>query len=263
MKRKIVKLFGSCYKVVLSFLVVAFVANYSTYRSFAQNIIEWRMSGDQLNTIFGLPWAAQRWPFSQLIEVQVNNIDSTRLGWVVLDRHGFDDSSEYVSNPFNTLIKAPFASPLPGRVVIITAWGSINPGCYVEIILQAALPPSAGEADILVPRTLEMNIDGRLVRLRSQSNGARYSNAVQFQYTDYVYSQESNQYEEISQNGVWYTGRHLFLVDASSANILSNATVADIPLRVTLSNGFPFTYPIGQETVRRWQNVFRYNPSCS
>lgn len=236
--------------------------NFLPLKATAQSQPEVRMSRDQVNTIFGLPWAASRWPFSQWIVLQRNEIDPTVDGWAVFDRHGVDQSSDYISNPFS-FIEAPFAGPLPGRVVIISGWGSFNDFCFAELLLQVAIGPSQGDASVLVPSRIEMNVGGELVELQAVSDASRYSNARPFQFKDYVYNDRTNEYDEVVRNGVWYTGRHIFLISADAAAKLRSAPDGNVPIRVTLSNNFPFTYEIGRETVRRWQRVFQYNPSCN
>jgi hypothetical protein len=227
----------------------------------ADSVVEESMNQDDLTTVFGLPWAASDWDFSRVIEVQRSSIDSTVVGRVVLDRHGIDDSEDFIRNPFSAFINTPFAAPLPGRIVLISSWGSLDEGCYAELFFQVASGANQGDASRIIPTQVEMNINGQIITLQAQSDrAARYSDPIPFNYTDYVL--QNGESVPIPSNGTWYAARHLFQVDANTAQILSNAPDEDIDVRVVLRSGQPITYEIGDGTVRRWRDVFSYNPSC-
>jgi len=97
------------------------------------------MSFDDLDTVFGLPWAADNWPFGQVIEIQRNSVDPIVVGRIVLDRHGLDPAP---------LIKAPFASPYPDRVVLISGWASLTDGCLAELVIQVAVAEDELDASV-------------------------------------------------------------------------------------------------------------------
>ncbi|MBD2465648.1 hypothetical protein H6G89_32160 [Oscillatoria sp. FACHB-1407] len=240
-------------------IAASFTLNVAVEPGIAQTRAEETMTQDDLITIFGLPWGAGDWEFSRIVEVQRNSIDPTVVGRTVLDRHGIDESR--TNHPLLGLINRPFEGPRPGRVVLISAWGSNNDGCYAELIFHVATNNAQGNAARIIPTRIEMNINGQLLTLTPQSNrAARYSDPTPFNYVDYV--QQGNNYNEIALGGSWYAARHLFQVDANDARILSSAPDQDIPVRVTLRTGQPITYEIGDDTVRRWRDVFSYNPSC-
>lgn len=238
-------------------LVVALVAEPGV----AQTRGEETMTQDDLITIYGLPWGAREWEFSRVIDVQRNSIDPAVVGRAVLDRHGIDEST--TNHPILGLIRQPFQGPRPGRVVLISAWGSNNDGCYAELIFHVATNNAQGNAARIIPTRIEMNINGQPLTLLPQSNqAARYSNPTPFNYVDYV--QQGDNYNEIPLSGSWYAARHLFRVDANAARTLSSANEDDdVPIRVTMLNGQPITYDIGDNTVRRWRDVFSYNPNCA
>lgn len=215
---------------------------------------EVRMSGDDINTVFGLPWAANDWPFSQVIEVQRNSIDPTLVGRIIFDRHGLDT---------NPLIQAPFAAPRPGRVVLISAWGSSDAGCYAELVIQSAVEGNQPGSSINIPTQIDMNVGGQVITLQAQADSAQYSNARSFQYSETVWNDARDEYVSVDRSGVWYTARHLFRISEQAASVLSSAPNANVPIRVTLSNRQPFTYEIGSGTAQRWRSVFSHNPSCA
>lgn len=220
----------------------------------AQNPAEVRMSFDDLDTVFGLPWAADNWPFGQVIEIQRNSVDPTVVGRIVLDRHGLD------ADP---LIKAPFASPYPGRVVLISGWASLTGGCLAELVIQVAVAEDELDASVLIPTEMSMNINGQVITLPSLEDSASYSDVTAFNYVETVWDESTEEYVNIDKVGVWYTARHLFSISAANAAVLSQATAENTDLRIVLSNRRPFTYPIGESTTGRWRNVFSFNPSCS
>ncbi|MGB6016424.1 MAG: hypothetical protein WBG32_16950, partial [Nodosilinea sp.] len=134
----------------------------------AQAEVETRMNGDSLVSV-SLPWAASRWPFNQVVELQRNSIDSTVMGRVVFDRHGIDE------NPVLGLVRAPFASPYPGRLVFVSTWGSQNNGCYMELVLQLAAARAIQNTQMVVPTEVMLNIGGQVVTLQAQSSAAQFS----------------------------------------------------------------------------------------
>lgn len=219
----------------------------------AQSSAEVQMSGDDLNTIFGLPWAADDWPFGKTIQVQRNSIDPTVVGHLVLDRHGVDSA---------VLIKAPFAGPRPGRVVLISGWQSFDGGCVAELIIQVAVEPSQLDASVLIPTEIAMNVNGQVVTLPSLPDEVSYSDATAFEYSETVWDDAADEYVTLNKPGVWYTARHLFRISEANAAILRQAPAEDTTLRVVLNNRQPFTYTIGESTTERWDDVFSFNPSC-
>lgn len=213
--------------------------------------VEVRLSGDSLVSL-AFPWAGSGLPFSQVVEIQRNSIDPTVVGRMVFDRHGVD------GNPVLGLVQAPFASPYPGRMVLISQWGSNNAGCYMEMVLQLGAVGAIQNSQMLIPTEVMLNVGGQVVTLQSQRSEAQFSSAQSFQYSEYDSSTDSR----VDKTGVWYTGRHLFRISASDAAILSNASAQNVPIRVVLNDRLPITYELGSGTVQRWRSVFSYNPSC-
>jgi len=222
----------------------------------AQTPVEGVINGDQLVTINGIAWAADGWPFSKVLGIQRDSIDSTIVGRVVLDRHGID------SQPILG-IRSPFAGPRPGRLVFVSLWSSNERGCAAELIIQIATTPegAASDASLYIPTQMEMVINGQRITLPAASNVSGVGRAQTFRYT---YSQ----YDTASETSVNYPGvaqmaRHIFPISAEQARILREAPAEDIAVRVTLENRSPITIPIGDRTVERWSSVYSYNPACA
>ncbi|NEP02334.1 MAG: hypothetical protein F6K58_27530 [Symploca sp. SIO2E9] len=200
---------------------------------------------DALNTASGVRWGGKGWPFSEVVDIK-DSLVGASVGRVVLDRYG-SDKSEYSS-----IFRAPFASPLPKRLVIISLWGSKIEGCFVELLVQYA-PPTEFNPESIVPVSLEMGVAGRIVSLTPQSNktGRYYTQA---------YSYKDGE-QQISAN--WHMGRQIFSVDAVVATALKKAPQEQIRARITFTNGESVLYLIGKETISRWQNVYSANPTCT
>ncbi|WP_348250406.1 hypothetical protein [Leptolyngbya sp. NM2-A1] len=222
-------------------------------------VTEGVINGDNLVTINGIPWAADGWRFSKVLEIQRDSIDSTVVGRVVLDRHG-EDSQPILG------IRSPFAAPRPGRAVLVSAWSSNNDGCSVELILQiATTPDQVNNVNLITPTRLDMMINGQRITLNAVEDAPGVvDRSASFPY---VYSttvnNQNNERVSVNLPGVWVMARHLFVIDADVARALSNAPAQDIPIRITLRNLSPVTIPIGENTVERWSRVYSYNPSCT
>lgn len=214
------------------------------------------INGDQLVTINGIPWAANGWPFSKVLAIQKDSIDSTIVGKVVLDRYGVDEQPEFG-------IRNPFIAPEPGRGVLITGWGSNDRGCFVEMVLQIATTADKRiNPSLIVPTKIEMVINSQRITLNAV-NAPGVDRHMSFPYTYSLSERQNNQSVSVKRPGVWTMSRHVFLIDSEQARILSTAPVQNIPIRVTLANRSPVTVPIGRGTVERWANVYGSNSSCA
>jgi len=218
--------------------------------------VEGTINGDQLVTINGIPWAWNGWPFSKVLEIQRDSIDPTIVGKVVLDRHGVDAQPEYG-------IRSPFVAPEPGRVVLVSNWGSNNSGCFLELIIQVATSADRRiDPRLIVPTQVDMVINGQRLTVNAvNSPGAnRYGS---FPYTYSLSVQKNNQQVSQTLRGIWTMSRHIFALNAPQAKLLGNAPAQNIPLRVTLANRSPITIPIGKGTVERWPSVYGFNAACT
>lgn len=228
--------------------------------SAAQNdpfpVAEGVINADELVTINGIPWAANGWSFSKVLDIQRDSIDSTIVGRVVLDRHGIDTQPIFG-------ISAPFASPYPGRFVIISSWGSNDNGCFAELIFQVATPQQEVDGSVLIPTQIEMVLNGERVTLNAVENAPRAGRSLAFEYTYSKWVTRNGESVSVSRSGTWVMARHLFPVDADQASALRSAPVEDVPIRITLANRSPVTMPIGDQTVERWASAYNYNASCT
>lgn len=223
----------------------------------AQVPVEGVINGDQLVTINGIPWAARNWQFSRVLGIQRDSIDSTVVGRVVLDRHGEDTQPEFG-------IRSPFAAPEPGRVVFVSAWGSNNSGCFVELIVQAATTADQTvDASLIIPTRIELVVGGERVTLEAAQNVPGVGRHHSFQYSYSALVSQNDELVSVNYPGLGVMARHLFPVSADQARILRSAPAQDVPIRVTLTNRSPITIPIGDATVERWSSVFGYNPACA
>jgi hypothetical protein len=217
--------------------------------------VEGIINGDTLNTINGIPWAANGWTFSKILAVQRDSIDATIVGRVVLDRHGEDADPVYG-------IRSPFVAPRPGRAVLISGWGNKDKNCFVEMIIQAATTADRRvDPSLIVPTKIEMVINSQRVAL-TPVNSPGADRHLSFRYTYSLTQEQNNQSVTVERPGVWIMSRHLFLLNASQARILGNAPAQNVPIRVTLANRSPITVPIGRGTVERWSDVYGSN-ACS
>lgn len=217
---------------------------------------EGSINADDLVTINGIPWAAKGWPFSKVLETQRDSIDSTIVGRVVLDRHGEDSEPEY------GILRDPFASPKPGRVIVVSNWGSNNSGCFVEMILQVATrDDQTVDPKSIVPTQLDMMINKQRVTLKAvDAPGIDRYGSFKYKYTKSV--KRGEKMVSVTLDGVWSLSRHLFAVNASQAKLLSSAPSQKMPVRMTLANRSPVTIPIGKGTVERWPSVYGFNSAC-
>ncbi len=215
------------------------------------------MAEDDLNAVNGLAWAGAGWRFSRVVEIQ-DSLVNTPVGRIVLDRHGVDNS---VNDGISDLIfNSPFSAPEPGIFVVISMWGSKIEGCFAEVIIQVA-PVGQWQADAFIPTALEMGIGEQIVSLPAHAaTPARYGT------TPYVYTENvgsllgPSQY--VQREGTIYTGRHVFAIDSTMANLLSNAPEEEVKARITYSDGSSTVFPIGEKTVKRWRDVYAFNPYC-
>ncbi|MBD2513032.1 hypothetical protein H6G91_38715 [Nostoc muscorum FACHB-395] len=226
-----------------SFLTLLVLSNLFANVAIAASIEE-----DKLDTVNGVPWGGDGLPFNKVVDIKDALVNSA-LGKVVIDRHGED--------PLGVLFQAPFAAPSPGRFVLVSFWGSKVEGCFVKIIVQSA--PASGEADLenLVPKMIELGINGQVLRLdRSPKIPPRGFKG------NYTYTQYENN-TNVTRSSTWFMTDTSFTVNGDGANFLRTAPPKEIKARVTFSNGDSKVFPIGSGNVKRWDEAFGFNSSCS
>jgi hypothetical protein len=200
------------------------------------------MAEDDLQTKQGLRWGGQKWPYSQIVEIQDSLVGSP-VGRVIIDRHGIDKSDNGV------LFNVPFSAPAPGKSVFVSLWGSKIEGCYAEMIVQVA-PRQPIELETIVPTLLELGINGQIVQLVPQKSQPQVGS---FDYTYLV--------DETQQSAIWYMSRQIFFMDSATANLLASAPAEDLKVRVNFGSN-SLIIPIGAETVRGWKQAYQFNPTC-
>jgi hypothetical protein len=211
---------------------------------------------DKLNTEEGLKWGGEGLPFNDVVTLRDSLVNSV-VGKVVIDRHGEDNGSEGILNIFG--IKTPFAGPNPGRLTIVTLWGSKEEGCFVKAIVHSAPKGGGGDRKGFVPVKLEVGVADRVVKLTPASKSVpKTANST------YMYTKEyTNNYQnEVKAEAPLYFAENTFAVNAKVADLFRNAPKGDAKIRITFANGDSKIFPVGAKNVARWRDSYDYNPSC-
>lgn len=210
------------------------------------------MNDDDLDLRRGVPWAADSFPYNQVVNV-VDSLTDKVLGRIVPDRHGIQGG----------IISNPFGSPLPGTFIFVSLWGVTltgdrPPGCYVEYFVQAA--PKDGRLDLnaLVPKGLEIRIGSRVIEIEPFRDATKTKRAFNYEYivTDY----ETNR--KYRYQSVWYMTRNLFRLNSSDVRILMNAPEGEVRTRLKFSDDSRIIVPIGGGTVEKWKEAYKLDPTC-
>lgn len=232
---------------------------------FSQTTAEGVITEDDLDTVNGLPWGANNWDFSQVLDVQ-DALTEAVVGRVVIDRYGLDRST--AGGLIGTLIRHPFDSPQPNIWITVSIWGSQVEGCYVAVIFQYA-PEEELNPDAVLPTQLDLGLGEQILSLYPQTGVPERT-----YYGEYTYQDEEGfspaglglvlgTSRVVQRGGVLYMGRHVFGVDSYAASALSNAPAQETKARITFKNGDSIIVPIGEETVRRWRDAYGFNPYCA
>lgn len=207
--------------------------------------VEASINEDSLTTRGGLGWDGPNLPYSKLVEIK-DSLVGSQVGVVILDRH---------QDKGNNIDIFGGNAPKPGKKVFISLWGSKVEGCFAEIIFQTA-PYNALSGEQIAPILLEVGVGEQIVRLVPPSN--KQPSTWQVNYTYEVYENNAR----YKRSGIWYMGRQLFVVDAATASVLSQAPQKKATARVTFANGETAIFPIGVGTVKRWKEAYNFNPTC-
>ncbi|RCJ40713.1 hypothetical protein A6770_09880 [Nostoc minutum NIES-26] len=211
-------------------------------------IAETSIDEDRLDTVDGMRWAGSGLPFDEVVNIKDSLVNSA-LGKVVLDRHGEDRSGG--------LFKSPFDSPRPGRFVLVSLWGSKIEGCFVKMIVQSAPPDGQADLEDLVPKFIELGIGDQILQLtQSQATKPR---GFSGKYTYTVYENNT----KYTRSSTWYMTDTSFAISPDAANMLRTAPEKEIRARLTFANGDTKVFPIGKGNVRRWQEAYSFNSSCT
>jgi hypothetical protein len=215
------------------------------------------LSEDKLNTEKSLQWGGEGLPFNEVVTVRDSLVNSI-VGKLVIDRHGEDDPLRETSssgsgldglvNAFN--IKAPFAGPRPGRMTIVTLWGSKEEGCFVKAFVHNAPKTSANAS--LVPVKMEVGVGTQIIRLTPASQRLAKVARGNYTYTN----------NKISRTAPMYFAENTFAVNAKVADLLRNAPPGNAKVRLTFNNGDAKVFEIGKKNVSQWRESYGYNSSC-
>ncbi|MEL4897918.1 hypothetical protein [Crocosphaera sp. Alani8] len=214
--------------------------NYALAEKSEGSIIE-----DDLNIQNLLPWGLPDLPYSQVLDIQDSLINSS-IGKVVIDKYEDTNGGLIVfTNP-----------PHPGKQNFISLWGSKIEGCFVRLIFQYASSSNPIDHQKLTPIRLDIGVDGTIIRLRREG----IANA-QYWKQNYTYKVSNNQIS-YNRTGVLYVGKQSFPINSEQVNHLRSSSPQEVKGRITFSDGSTIIFPIGVETVKRWKNVYSFNPSC-
>jgi hypothetical protein len=204
---------------------------------------------DQLNAD-KIRWAGQGLPVNQVTNV-IDSLTSQPVGIVIIDQTTISRAAPgtpIVVNLFST--ETP---PRPGESRVVSVWGSKLEGCFVEVYVQQA--PDGNQLDELAitPTLLELGVNGQLLQLPPNKNAAQ-----RFSRKEYTYP---GPYSTMGQ-GIWYSTRTIFSIDANIAKILANANAVDTRARLTLANGQTVVIRLEKTTAAGWRQAYGFNPSC-
>lgn len=211
---------------------------------------------EKLSTEKSLRWGAEGLPFDEVVNIR-NSLINVPVGKIVIDRHGEDNGPEertgLLSGVFNAVtIRDPFAGPRPGRLTIVTLWGSKEDGCSVKAIVHNAPKGNGGSAQGFVPMQMEVGVGTKIVKLKPivQSN-------PQIASGTYKYTENNRE-----QTAPFYFADNTFAIDAKVAELFRNAPPGDARVRITFNNGQTKIFPIGSKNVARWRDAYSYNKTC-
>jgi hypothetical protein len=217
---------------------------------------------DKLNTEKSLRWGGAGLPSDDVVTLRDALVNSV-VGKVVIDKHGEDNGAEEatgLAGLFNSLVvKDPFGEPKPGRMTIVTLWGSKEEGCFVKTLVHNAPKGDGGDPKGFVPVKLEVGVGDRVVKLTPASKGV--GRAAGSTYT-YVKEYTNNYQTQVKAEGSLYFAENTFAVNAKVADLFRNAPKGDAKIRLTFANGDTKIFPVGQKNVARWRDSYDYNPSC-
>ena len=241
-----------CKSVLLSTLIISGSLAISSTKLLAATDI----SEDKLNTEKSLTWGAQGLPFDDVVTVRDALVNSV-VGKLVIDRHGEDNGPEQttglLSGLFNAIsIRDPFAGPNPGRLTIVTLWGSKEEGCFVKAMVHNAPKSNSENAKNFIPMKMEVGVGDRVVKLTPVTKSVPRTASGTYNYTK----------DKSELTAPFYFAENTFAVNAKVADLLRNAPAGDAKVRITFTNGETKVFPIGSKNVARWRDTYGYNPTC-
>jgi hypothetical protein len=221
-----------------------------------QALANTELSEDKLNTDKSLSWGGQGLPFNDVVTVRDALVNSI-VGKLVIDRHGEEDKEQQtglLGGLFNAVaIRDPFAGPNPGRLTIVTLWGSKEEGCFVKAMVHNAPKNTSQNAQSFVPMRMEVGVGDRVIKLTPATKSVPKTASGTYTYTLSNNSKATAPY---------YFAENTFAINAKVADILRNAPASEAKVRLTFANGDTKVFPIGAPNVSRWRDTYGYNPNC-
>lgn len=108
----------------------------------------------------------------------------------------------------------------------------------------------------MIPIRLDMGVDDTIIKLRPQS-----SPNTTYWKQNYTYEVNENQFS-YNRTGILYAAEQTFFISSEQVNHLRSSSTQEVKARITFHDGSSIIYPIGVETVKRWKNVYSFNPYC-
>lgn len=241
---------------IWQFSVTALIISGLTFNLSNKALANTELSEDRLNTEKNLSWGGEGLPFDDIVTVRDSLVDSV-VGKLIIDRHGEDNGTEQqtgvLSGLLNALIiKAPFAGPRPGRMTIVTLWGSKEEGCFVKAMVHNAPKNTSENSKSFVPMQMEIGVGSRVVKLLPATNSVPKTADGTYKYTK----------DTSEVTAPYYFTENTFAVNTKVADLLRNAPAGDARVRITFVNGDTKVFPVGGKNVARWRDTYGYNPSC-
>jgi hypothetical protein len=240
-------------KATVKFVLATAVISGLTLSLNHQALAKTEVTEDQLNTEKSLRWGGEGLPFNEVVTVRDSLVNSV-VGKLVIDRHGEDigaaDNSGLLSGLFNAVaIRNPFIGPSPGRMTIVTMWGSKEEGCFVKAMIHDA--PRSGGTNF-VPVRMEVGIGTQVIKLTPVSKSTPSTASGKYTYSD----------GQIERTSSMFFSANTFAVNAKVADLLRNAPAGNAKVRITSQSGDTKVFEIGAKNVAQWRDSYGYNANC-
>lgn len=214
----------------------------------------------QVTTRQGLKWAANAWPYNTTVVIEEGGQE---VGRAILDRAGYDFTNKADSSIWRLVIKDPFSSPAPNRLVAVSTWSSRTDGCFMELLMQVSLPTSLSGvsgralAPYLVPARVQVEIGKEVITLQPKPGfEVGYSNPIPYEY----YNIAQKRYI----SGFWHQARNEFVVTSKQAKLFLDTPPGKTRVILAFPNNLykTYAYSIGEGTTSRWKEAFNFNDDC-
>jgi hypothetical protein len=193
---------------------------------------------DSLNPRKGLRWAGSGLEFDRVLTIQ-DALVASPVGKVTISRDGLDSGFLY---------KDPFFGPSPGRITMVSLWGSKIEGCFVRAIIHNASVVEGNSIRELVPVQIELGVGGQIIKLKPNPNSEALGGIFN--------------YEDGKVRRKYTVTDNTFVVNAKVAALMREAPTQPIKLRVTFTNGSTQIFSLAAGSVANWKDAYSFNPTC-